>query len=300
MSTDGNGLPALVREFDGHALVEITHRGRRCWLLPQVEAAMGYAPGAIGAQIRREWSAELRVNEDFAVIRGEELRVLRAALAVTRESLVTEKTHRITLVYESGLHRIAVLSNKPAGIKLRDFLCREVLPQLARTGAYAPSGLASGDLARLENLVGSVVALVTDSQRMLAENTRWLMQRMDRLESDATHGTIGALVAEGEINRPLRGYCARMADLDGVTGAARTARLRSYSKQAHDRVRRAAQFSLGLGHPWARLPTQDLTRARAEVDALLAEVRRRELAARPESQQKLSLVAGAVGQAVPG
>lgn len=291
---EGNAIQHVLRPFEGRQLVEITYQGRRGWLLPQLEAAMEYTPTKLGALMRSEWAAEFRAGEDFVVVRGDELRALREALAATLSRGVAEKTRHITLVYESGLHRIAVLSGKPAGVKLRDFLCREVLPQLARTGTYAPSGLAVGDLARLESLVGSVVALVTDSQRMLAENTRWLMQRMDRLESDATHGTIGALVAEDEIKRPLRGYCARMADLDGAEGAARTARLRSYSKQAHGRVRRAAQFSLGLGHPWARLPTQDLTRARAEVDALLAEVRRRESAARPESQQRLSLVAGEV------
>mgnify|MGYP001611890435 CR=1 FL=1 len=45
---------------------------------------------------------------------------------------------RILLVNESGLYRLIMRSNKPEAERFQDWVCQEVVPQIRKTGTYAP------------------------------------------------------------------------------------------------------------------------------------------------------------------
>ena len=47
------------------------------------------------------------------------------------------------MLFESGLHLVLAKTDQPIGRRLRRFLVDEVLPQIARTGAFQPD--AEGD-----------------------------------------------------------------------------------------------------------------------------------------------------------
>jgi prophage antirepressor-like protein len=48
------------------------------------------------------------------------------------------RRHRVRIVNESGLYRLILRSNKPDAERFQDWICDEVLPEIRRTGRFAP------------------------------------------------------------------------------------------------------------------------------------------------------------------
>lgn len=56
-------------------------------------------------------------------------------------------------ISESGLYTLIIRSNKPEAKPFRKWITSEVLPQIRRTGGYAPAASVAGTAARLANLM---------------------------------------------------------------------------------------------------------------------------------------------------
>jgi len=68
---------------------------------------------------------------------------------VANLGLVTPKTPRTTIIYESGFWKLSISCRLPYGIKLRNWLANDVLPSIRKTGGYsiASIGVTASELA---------------------------------------------------------------------------------------------------------------------------------------------------------
>lgn len=132
------GLSEIVtREFHAQPVVQMTFRGRRCWLLSSIEQAMEYALGSLGRLIRGEWSNEFRAGYHFDVVQGADLLALRAEFAADSDSvanLVGSKTRSVAVLYIEGVDLVVLKTEKPIGRELRAFLVDKVMQPLRETG----------------------------------------------------------------------------------------------------------------------------------------------------------------------
>lgn len=127
----------VTREFHEQPVVQMTFRGRRCWLLSSIEKAMEYAEGALGGLMRDEWSSEFRVGHHFDIVQGVDLQALRANLAAGSNlvaNAIGPKTRTITVLYTEGVDLAALKTEKPVGRAVRAFLVDNVMQPLRETG----------------------------------------------------------------------------------------------------------------------------------------------------------------------
>ena len=125
----------LTHQFEGHALTTLTVQGRPAWVAREIGALLGYANDGkrFVNRITGEWSGEFLPGHDFAMLVGEELANAKSQLGDGRERL-----NGLLVLFESGIHLALTKTTMKIGRRLRRFLVDEVLPQIARTGKYAP------------------------------------------------------------------------------------------------------------------------------------------------------------------
>lgn len=138
----GNGvgssiIPRGAFEFAGQRLLNLSWNGRECWLLTQVNEALGYADGVLSDLLRREWSDEFERGVDYEILEGTDLQVLRETLLAAGLYTVSSKARSTTALFESGVFGVCLKTDKPEGANLRRKLRQEVLPEIRKTGSYA-------------------------------------------------------------------------------------------------------------------------------------------------------------------
>ena len=141
--------PLITAAFEGNTLTLIEYKGAPSYIANEVGAALGYAGRRLVTNIGGKWAGEFREGEHYHHLAGPELALLRE---VVTDSVTTSKfAPSLLLLTEAGLYRVLMLTGKPAGLRLRDWLDSEVLPSIARTGGYgAPAiGLSDADVARI-------------------------------------------------------------------------------------------------------------------------------------------------------
>jgi prophage antirepressor-like protein len=108
------------------------------FLTAEIGEKLGYTEnGFLKTCFNWREAGELREGEHYQTWTGDALAPLKSA------NLVGARAGALTLLTERGLWRVLILTGKPAGIRLRDWLDSEVLPEIARTGGYAtPAGKA--------------------------------------------------------------------------------------------------------------------------------------------------------------
>lgn len=111
--TKPSAIDAIPLVFQGHRILDLTFRGRRAWLLTDVNDSMGYKPGTLSTLVSGAWSPEFVLDKHHTVLRGQDMRDFRAVLGDTHSEWVSTKTQRITLVYQEGLDLIALKTEKP-------------------------------------------------------------------------------------------------------------------------------------------------------------------------------------------
>jgi prophage antirepressor-like protein len=122
-------------DFSGHALNVYQFRGREAWIAQDVARVLGYETKAWSSSWRGWTAAEELLNEkEFLVLRGPELREFKAQLDATAVDAVA-KTTQLTILFESGLNAVCLLTDKPFGKLLRRFVAERVLPDLRRRAA---------------------------------------------------------------------------------------------------------------------------------------------------------------------
>lgn len=126
--------------FEGQRLTVIAYRDRRAFIAPEIGRILGY--GDFGRELVRQmnegWAAEIRTPDHKAVLLGEELAAFKASTANsgTGGPQVDPRAPSVTLLTEQGLYRVLMLTGKPVGIRLRDWLDSDALPKIAATGGY--------------------------------------------------------------------------------------------------------------------------------------------------------------------
>lgn len=137
-------ITKLQKAFEGHALDSFIYKGRPHWIAKVVGTVLGYSDngGRLVTKITGEWRTEFQPEKHFALIEGADLADFRAVAALADDptesggSSVAAKSARLMLLTEAGINRVLLLTRKPAGMRLRDWLDSDVLPELFATGSY--------------------------------------------------------------------------------------------------------------------------------------------------------------------
>jgi prophage antirepressor-like protein len=134
-----------IHRFEERRVTTLTYKGRPAWVAREVGSALGYANGGkrFTSSITGEWGKEFVDGKDFAVLLGSEAALLQQAMGAEGPDPGPLRSNRgIVILFESGLYLALARTEKEAGIRFRRFLADEVMPQLARTGRYAPKSEA--------------------------------------------------------------------------------------------------------------------------------------------------------------
>ena len=125
-------------DFEGQQLTQLEYDGRPCWFASELSIIMGYSEAkTVSHQIRGTWSDEFIEGNDYDLLRGSDLADVKSALELGGKNHLSHMAQAM-VVFETGVHLVLAKTNKPAGKRLRRFLVEEVLPQIARDGAYLP------------------------------------------------------------------------------------------------------------------------------------------------------------------
>ena len=147
--TDGRfQLDLLTKTFRGESLAFLEINGHRCLPATVLGKMLGYEnPSELTNLIRIEWNDEfesgwnadvyLNLSEsktppDYALLSGEILNDFKVrANSVGTTSLVGRNARHLLVLFEPGVHKVLLKTGRPAGVAVRDFLAKEVMPKLA-------------------------------------------------------------------------------------------------------------------------------------------------------------------------
>ncbi len=135
-----SSLPVrLTSEFEGMPLTTLTYKGQPSWIAAEVGRLLGYCNNGsrLVGKISGEWANEIIEGRDFVVLRDRELADFKAIFRGIPESVIPFSS-QIMLLFEPGLYGVCLKTNKPVGVRLRDYIKTEILPQVMRDGAYLP------------------------------------------------------------------------------------------------------------------------------------------------------------------
>lgn len=202
-------------EFEGRGLAVITHNSKRWWIARQVGAAMSYGDDGKGLidLVGREWAEEFD-DRDRWIVKGQDLRTIKTVLGEDRSKEVgVYYSPTLLLLSESGIYKAAILSRKPEGRRLRDWLSREVMPELRRSGGYqmqgapAPRSDRSFQMAEMQQMAEVMApVLATATAAALAPLLERLLPAAPA-RAQAEHVDVPELTVRAEIVRLHRSYC---------------------------------------------------------------------------------------------
>ncbi|MEJ7728188.1 MAG: BRO family protein [Polyangiaceae bacterium] len=120
---------AKVFHFEARPVRVFLFNGRPCWIAQEIGDALGYTPAGWRKALS-DWADELIDGKDSAVLRGQQLREFKSLSGSVDSTLA--KTTNLTVLFETGVHVVALKTDKPLGKKLRRWLADEVMPGLLR------------------------------------------------------------------------------------------------------------------------------------------------------------------------
>jgi prophage antirepressor-like protein len=133
VSTPGDQLGPLA--FEGRPLlVRKDATGRGAVLVRDLEDVLDYAPGSLVKLINSEWSTEFLEGDRYGYMSRAELEA--ADRLAGRHSVTQNYGARNMVLYEHGVYQVAVKTEKDKGVAVRDWLTRDVMTELRRTGRY--------------------------------------------------------------------------------------------------------------------------------------------------------------------
>ena len=203
-------IHALTLPFEGEPLTTMTWDGKPAWVAREIGRRLEYAAGGkrLVTRITREWSSEFIEGKDYVLLSGDELAAFKAGVGLGTPE-VPSRAGGLMLLLEPGLHLVLTKTNKPIGVRLRRFLVDEVLPQLVRTGAYAPRGttvieetvvvVAFGS-PPTESPTGLAVRREHRLARQADTREKWVDYCQRKLQVDTLHRTVDALTADGAVD----------------------------------------------------------------------------------------------------
>jgi prophage antirepressor-like protein len=137
----------LVRDFCGHRITTVEWHGRQIFFVDEIAAALEYANQNSLATRLREWTDEAEEGSEYLVLTNGDIRAVKALRQASDSTSGVESldspgeggARKLLVLTEEGVNLVCIKTEKPAGKALRRWLAREVLPQIRRTGAYAPA-----------------------------------------------------------------------------------------------------------------------------------------------------------------
>lgn len=192
-----SNVPALLHgEFEGHRVDTFWFNGKHYWLARDIGRLFEYSSDGkrLIKNIRDEWSDEFQDGVHYVILKGKELSDFKKFVqGVPKYGTPREDNHEFTfaksimLISSEGVDRVCLLSRKPVGLRLRDWLNFKVLPQIRQTGGYLPDG---------NSLVRSDKEL--DIRKMELEH------RIKQDERNAINELVDFLYDEGFIQNDIR------------------------------------------------------------------------------------------------
>lgn len=180
-----------VFQFEDKPLTVVMYKGRPAFIGKEVEERLGYTNGKLSELARNEWAEEIVYGDDFVVVVGEELAGLKRLLRQTTEYGVS-RARGMMLLFETGVHALALLSRKPEARRFRRFLSSEVMPQLVRDGRFLPDRKVTeaGELVGRETGLATLsvkerVMLMDAEIRSRAEGRKQYEAETKRIEAEA-------------------------------------------------------------------------------------------------------------------
>lgn len=251
---------ALSFAFEGHRLTFGHHNGRPCVIAQEVGEALGYDEGGFRTSLH-QWSDELIDGVDYEVLSGVDLKRFQQELQESAKITLSNKAHRITVLYESGVNLVCLKTEKPLGKKLRRFLADEVMPKLMR--GQPVGGISESRVIEIASSVAEQVC--TRVLQALA------LEKANKPHNEVIH-VIGKDKAEAHILSPLRQYARQKAWSLGLDLKVKKNE-NSIRSKAEQRLRKILGFATIAGAAWASLPEDLLPRAVEAIQMLLDEVR---------------------------
>lgn len=160
-ATGKDRLQLITATFRGEARAFIDLNGQRCVPSPILGRLLGYRPPSeLTTLIRREWSAEIVERTDYVMLTGENLNDFKTCAKIMGIThAVRDRTRALLVLFESGVNKVLLKTNRPDGLLVRDFLAREIMPALSREQPVqpkhqaptqpktAPAGMVTGGLS---------------------------------------------------------------------------------------------------------------------------------------------------------
>ncbi len=153
-ATGKDRLQLITATFRGETQTFVDLNGQRCVPAPVLGRLLGYSPPSeLTTLIRREWRAEFVEGLDYALLAGENLNDFKACAKVMGiPHVVRARTSQLFALFESGVNKVLLKTNRPDGVAVRDFLAREVMPALSReqqpqTKTPVATGVVTGGLS---------------------------------------------------------------------------------------------------------------------------------------------------------
>jgi prophage antirepressor-like protein len=130
-------ITVINKLFEGKPLA-CTYQGSPHIPLKALGAALGYAEAGEGLVITwaNSWKAEFKEGHHYKILKGKSLKEFKMLAALTNPGLVSPNAPMLVLLTLPGINRTLLLTNKPIGLKLRDWLDTEVLPEIQKFGKY--------------------------------------------------------------------------------------------------------------------------------------------------------------------
>lgn len=162
--------PSSKYDFRGHPVRRLSYREAFGFIGREVGSALEYADG--GKQFVRDlttaWSGEIREGVHWFRVKGDELRQLKASLALAADPASGGDTaliyaSELIILTEEGLNLALMRSGQPHAVELWKCLAVDVVSQHARTETSAPTPAPALPTAAPSERLAAVLALVRDA-----------------------------------------------------------------------------------------------------------------------------------------
>jgi hypothetical protein len=134
--------PVSRGEVNGRPVTTLEYAGQAAWLASEIGTAFGYKkPRQVQDNVTSAWSHELVDGVDYAILRGEDLAALKAAMP----DLVHANTPSLMLLTETGVALVASLSRRPAAREVRRHIIDQAKKRAEPRIIEVPAPLSRAD-----------------------------------------------------------------------------------------------------------------------------------------------------------
>lgn len=140
---DNSSLIDLVNVFcaDDSEVSFITYKEELCCSVMELGRALGYGDNGrcLTTMLRREWKEEFQPGKHFIHLTGKNLKDYKELIdEVESDSTSSDylKSNKVMLLLEAGIDKVLLKTEKPIGVKIREWLASEVMPSIRKTGKY--------------------------------------------------------------------------------------------------------------------------------------------------------------------